>query len=58
MPNEEQLKGIIEACSGTVIEVYDFYKLSTLDKAFVPKSQETFSIKSNSAYLLQEVMQA
>ena len=58
VPNEEQLKGIIEACSGTVIEVYDFYKLSTLDKAFVPKSQETFSIKSNSAYLLQEVMQA
>lgn len=58
VPSEQQLAQTIAACTGSVIEVYDFYRTSPLDSALVPKARGLHSIKSNSAYLLQEVMQA
>lgn len=58
VPGEQQLAQTIAACTGSVIEVYDFYKTSPLDSTLVPKARKLHSIKSNSAYLLQEVMQA
>lgn len=58
VPDEQQLAPTIAACAGTIIEVYNFYKKSPLDDAIVPKAGAIHSIKSNSAYLLQEVMQA
>lgn len=58
VPGEQQLAPIIAACTGSVVEVYDFYKDSPLDGTLVPRAKGLHSIKSNSAYLLQEVMQA
>ena len=58
VPGEQQLAPTIAACTGSVVEVYDFYKATPLDGALVPKAKGLHSIKSNSAYLLQEVMQA
>ncbi|MBY6345352.1 hypothetical protein E5C31_05170 [Providencia rettgeri] len=58
VPTELQLGATIKACAGSVVEVYDFYKTTPLDVALVPKAKSLHSIKSNSAYLLQEVMQA
>lgn len=58
VPGEQQLAQTIAACTGSVIKIYDFYKASPLDSTLVPKATELHSIKSNSAYLLQEVMQA
>ena len=58
VPDEQQLAPTIAACTGSLVEVYDFYQDSPLDGALVPKARGLHSIKSNSAYLLQEVMQA
>lgn len=58
VPDEQQLASTIAACAGSVVEVYDFYKTTPLDGTLVPKARGLHSIKSNSAYLLQEVMQA
>lgn len=58
VPGEQQLAPTIAACAGSVVEVYDFCKATPLDGTLVPKATGLHSIKSNSAYLLQEVMQA
>lgn len=58
VPSEQQLAPTILACAGSVVEVYDFYKATPLDGTLVSKARGLHSIKSNSAYLLQEVMQA
>ena len=58
VPDEHQLASTIAACAGSLVEVYDFHQGSPLDAALVPKGTEPHSIKSDSAYLLQEVMQA
>ena len=58
VPSEQQLAPTIAACTGSVVEVYDFYKDSPLDSTLVPAASGIHSIKSNSAYLLQEVIQA
>lgn len=58
VPDEQQLAPTIAACIGSVVEVFDFYKDKPLDSKLVPKARGLHSIKSNSAYLLQEVMQA
>ncbi len=58
VPGEQQLAPTIAACAGSVVEVYDFYKATPLDGTLVTKARGLHSIKSNSAYLLQEVMQA
>lgn len=58
VPDEQQLATTILACTGSVVEVYDFYKGSPLDGTLLPKSKGLHSIKSNNAYLLQEVMQS
>ncbi|AOY62481.1 DUF4297 family anti-phage-associated protein [Xanthomonas citri pv. glycines] len=57
VPNE-QLALTIAACKGSLVEVYDFYRDSPLDSTLVSGGRGLHSIKSNSAYLLQEVMQA
>ena len=58
VPAEQQLAPAIAACTGSPIDVYDFYKASPLDGILVPKAVGLHSIKSKSAYLLQEVMQS
>lgn len=58
VPDEQHLARTIAACTGSVIEVYDFYMDSPLDNTFVPNTKGRHAVKSNSAYLLQEVMQA
>lgn len=58
VPDEQQLAPIIEACAGSVIQVYDFYMDSPIDRNLVPNSTGLHAIKSNSVYLLQEIMQA
>lgn len=58
VPDEQQLAPTIAACNGSLVEVYDFYQDSPLDGTLVPRARGLHSIKSNSAYLLQEVMQA
>lgn len=58
VPGEQQLAPIIAACTGSVVEVYDFYKAMPLDRILVPRARGLHSIKSDSAYLLQEVVQS
>lgn len=58
VPDEHQLAQTIGACAGSFVEVYDFHQGSPLDTALVPKGTGPHSIKSDSAYLLQEVIQA
>lgn len=58
VPSEQQLAPTLAACTGSVIEVYDFCKDTPLDSTLVPKACALHSIKNNSAYLLQEVLQA
>ena len=58
VPDAQQLAPTIASCTGSVVEVYDFHKDSPLDATLVPKGKGLHTIKSNSAYLLQEVMQA
>ena len=58
VPNEQQLAPTVAAITGSVVEIYDFYKDIPLDSTLVPKAQVLHLIKSNSAYLLQEVMHA
>lgn len=58
VPSEQLLAQTVAACTGSIVEVYDFYMNSPLDGTLVPKANALHSIKSNSAYLLQEVMRA
>lgn len=58
VPDVHELAPTIAACNGSLVEVYDFYQDSPLDDTLVPKPRGLHSIKSNNAYLLQEVMQA
>ncbi|TAG80328.1 MAG: hypothetical protein EAZ24_02950 [Burkholderiales bacterium] len=58
VPSEDQLAPIIAAVTGSVIEIYDFYKTTPLDGTCVTKCQVAHAIKSSHSYLLQEVMQA
>lgn len=58
VPDEQQLAPTITACTGSLVEVYDFYQDSPLDGSLVPRARGLHSINSNGAYLLQEVMQA
>ena len=58
VPDENELAPTIAACKGSLVEVYDFHQGSPLGSAFVPKGTGLYSIQSDSAYLLQEVMQA
>lgn len=58
VPSEDQLAPTIAAATGSVIEIYDFYKTTPLDSAHIPKGKIAHAIKSSSSYLLQEVMQA
>ena len=58
VPGEQQLAPTIAACTGSVVDVYDFYKATPLDSTLVPKAKGLHSIKSDSAYLLQEIMRA
>ncbi|WP_395706259.1 DUF4297 family anti-phage-associated protein [Casimicrobium huifangae] len=58
VPDEDQLRPTIAAATGSVIEIYDFYKTTPLDGAHIPKGKVAYAIKSSNSYLLQEVMQA
>ena len=58
VPDEHELAPTMAACKGSLVEVYDFHQGSPLDSALLPKGTGLHSIKSDSAYLLQEVMQA
>lgn len=58
VPCEDQLASTIAAATGSVIEVYDFYKAVPLDSAHIPKGKVAHAIKCSNSYLLQEVMQA
>lgn len=58
IPCEQHLAPTIAACAGSAVEVYDFYKVAPLDGTLAPKVRGLHSIKTNSAYTLQEVMQA
>ncbi len=58
IPSDDQLAPTIDAITGSVSEVYDFYKKEPLDSAYMPTGKGTHAIKSNNSYLLQEVMQA
>lgn len=56
--SEDQLRPTIAAATGSVIEIYDFYKTTPLDGAHIPKGKVAHAIKSSHSYLLQEVMKA
>ncbi len=58
VPSDEQMAPTIAAATGSVIEVYDFYKAAPLDSAHIPKGKVAHAIKSGNSYLLQEVMLA
>jgi hypothetical protein len=58
IPSEQDLTATIAACDGSVVEVYDFYKTSPINGTLVPTVGALHSIKSDSAYLLQEVIKA
>lgn len=58
VPDEQQLAPTIAKCTGSIVEIYDFYQDAPLDGSLVPRAIGLHSIKSNGAYLLQEVMQA
>lgn len=58
IPSDDQLAPTIAAATGSVVEVYDFYKTAPLDGMYMPKGKAAHAIQSNNSYLLQEVMQA
>lgn len=58
IPSEDKLASTIDAISGSVIEIYDLYKIEPLDDAVIPKGSLHHPIKSNSSYFIQEVIQA
>lgn len=58
IPGDDQLAPTIAAATGSIIEVYDFYKATPLDGSHLPKGNVPHRIKSSGSYLLQEVIQA
>ena len=58
IPSDDQLAPIVSAITGLVIEIYDFYKSSPLDDTLVPNGNSYQSIKIDSSYFIQEVIEA
>lgn len=58
VPAENELVATASAITGSVVEVYDFYKTNPLHDARIPKDVSHHTIKSGSSYFIEEVMQA
>jgi len=58
IPTEDHLISSVQAIDGLFVELYDLYKTQPLNAAKVPKGIEIHSIKCNSFYFIQEVMQS
>lgn len=58
VPSEDQLAPTIAAASGSVIEIYDFYKAAPLDDKYIPENKVAHAIKCSNSYMIQEVIQA
>jgi hypothetical protein len=58
IPSEGQLLSTVSAISGSMIEIYDLFKTVPIDDAFIPNGKMCNSIKINSSYFIQEVIQA
>lgn len=58
IPSLDQLAQTASAISGSVVAIYDLFKASPLDDAYLPKGITHHAIKSSNSYFIQEVMQA
>lgn len=58
VPGENELAAIASAITGSVVEIYDFYKTTPLHAAQLPKDVPHYTIRSVSSYFIEEVMQA
>jgi len=56
IPSEDQIKAVAAAISGSVIEIFDFYKAAPLAHTSVPSGVSHHAIRVNSAYLIEEVI--
>lgn len=56
LPVPEQLAPVLSAITGSVIEVFDFFKTSPLDTAYVPQGITHHTIKVDSTYFISEVL--
>ncbi|CAN5330537.1 hypothetical protein BH10PSE16_BH10PSE16_28620 [soil metagenome] len=58
IPSLDQLVQTASTISGSVVSIYDLFKASPLDEAYLPKGIAHHAIKSSNSYFIQEVMQA
>jgi hypothetical protein len=56
IPSPEQIRPIIAAITGSVVEIFDFFKCSPLDTNYIPTGVQHHAIKVISAYFISEVL--
>lgn len=55
IPGEDRIKAVTAAISGSVIEIFDFYKAAPLAHTSVPPGVQHHAIRVSSAYFINEV---
>ena len=50
------LNGKVAAITGSVVEIFDFFKFSPLDTNCIPTGVQHHAIKVSSAYFINEVL--
>lgn len=56
IPSPEQIKPVVAAITGSVVEIFDFFKFSPLDTNCIPTGVQHHAIKVSSAYFINEVL--
>ncbi|VTU45485.1 hypothetical protein SRS16P2_00171 (plasmid) [Variovorax sp. SRS16] len=58
IPSPDELAKTASAITGSVVAIYDLFKVAPLENAYLPKSIAHHEIKSGNSYFIQEIMQA
>lgn len=56
IPAAEQLAPVVSAITGSVVELFDFFKASPLDAGYTPPGVPHHTIKIDSAYFINEAL--
>lgn len=56
IPSSDNIAAIVAATGGTMMELFDFFKLSSIDTTHVPSNVQHHKIKISSTYFINEVL--
>lgn len=56
IPASEQLSSVVSAITGSIVELFDFFKITPLETAYAPQGVTHHAIKVDSTYFISEVL--